>query len=85
MTLNPMIERVANYPLKEGTVAYIVDREATVVAHSQIDLFALEEGPLSLNYSELPIVQAARAGESGGAQKRIGNRPSSLVTRRMAL
>lgn len=69
MTLNPMIERVANYPLKEGTVAYIVDREATVVAHSEIDLFALEEGPLSLNYSELPIVQAARAGETGGAQE----------------
>lgn len=66
MTQNPMIEHVANYPLEEGTIAYVVDREGTVVAHSRIDLFALDEGPLSLNYDDEPQVQAIISGQKSG-------------------
>jgi len=69
LNLNPLAERVADYPLDEGTVAYVVDSEGTVVAHSEMDLFALEEGPLSLNYSECPMVQAVMAGEAGRSQE----------------
>jgi PAS domain S-box-containing protein len=67
MILNDLIENVANYPLEAGTVAYLVDTEGTVVAHSGMDLFALEEGPLSLDYSGRPLVQAIVAGEKGGS------------------
>jgi PAS domain S-box-containing protein len=65
MRLNEMIENVTNYPLDEGMVAYVVDREGTVVAHSGMDLFALEEGPLSLNRSDGLLVQHIMAGEEG--------------------
>ncbi len=63
MRLNELIENVANYPLGEDTVACVVDKEGTVVAHSGIDLFALEEGPLSLDYSNWPMVQCVMAGQ----------------------
>jgi len=65
MLLANLIESVANYPLEEGQRAFLVDNEGTVVAHSGIDLFALEEGPLSLDYSDQPLVQAIMAGETG--------------------
>jgi len=65
MRLNEMIENVANYALDEGTIAYLVDKEGTVVAHSGMDLFALEEGPLSLDRSDGFLVQAIMAGEKG--------------------
>ena len=55
--LNDLIESVATYPLEEGEIAYVIDTQGTVVAHSEIDLFALEEGPLSLNYSAEYLVQ----------------------------
>lgn len=61
--LNPLIEKLKNYPLEEETTLFLVDREGTVVAHSDIDLFALEEGPLSLDYSDRPMVQAIMAGD----------------------
>ncbi len=67
MLLKDLIESVANYPLAEETVAFLVDNEGTVVAHSGIDLSALEEGPLSLNFSDRPLVQAIMAGEVGEA------------------
>jgi len=67
--LNHLIDLVTNYPLDEGTVLCVVDTEGTVVAHSEIDLFALEEGPLSLDYSDWPMVQAVIAGEEGDSQE----------------
>jgi len=69
MILNDLMENVAHYPLEAGTVAYLVDTEGTVVAHSGMDLFALEEGPLSLDYSGRPLVQAIVAGETSGSLK----------------
>ena len=69
MLLNELIERVRNYPLDERTVAYLVDREGTVVAHSGMDLFALEEGPLSLNFSDCPLVRAIMDGEMSGSRE----------------
>ncbi|MBA7467968.1 Sensor histidine kinase RcsC [subsurface metagenome] len=72
MLLNELIEYVANYPLREEQVAFLVDIGGRVVAHSEIDLFALEEGPLSLDYSDLPMVQAVMAGGvAGGTQKYV--------------
>ena len=62
VVLNELIEYVANYPLQqEEQIAFLVDREGRVVAHSEIDLFALEEGPLSLDYSDWPMVQTVMA------------------------
>lgn len=69
MDLDDMIRRVADYPLTEGQVAYIIDKEGTVAAHSNIDLFALEDGPLSLNYSKRPMTQAIIKGEKGRSQE----------------
>jgi len=69
VSLNHLIDLVTNYPLDEEMVLYVVDREGTVVAHSAIDLFALEEGPLSLDYSDWPMVQADIAGKGGESQE----------------
>jgi len=57
LVLNDIIDGVRNYPLAEDQRAYLVDNEGTVVAHSEIDLFALEDGPLSLNFSNWHLVQ----------------------------
>jgi hypothetical protein len=51
-----LIESITNYPLDEDVIAYLVDQRGIVLAHSEIDLFSLEEGPLSLNYSGLDLV-----------------------------
>ena len=67
--LNYLVDLVTNYPLDEETVVYVVDTEGTVVAHSAIDLFALEDGPLSLDYSDWPMVQAVLAGQEGNSQQ----------------
>jgi len=67
--LNHLIETIKNYPLHEGQIVCVVDNKGTVVAHSNIDLFALEDGPLSLNYSQWPMVQAMINGEKGGSQE----------------
>ncbi len=69
MKLDAMIERVANYPLKEGMVTFVVDKKGTVVAHSRINLFALKEGPLSLNYKDRPAVQAIISGRTKESRK----------------
>ena len=61
--LNNLIDTVRNYRLAEGQVLYVVDKEGTVVAQSGKDLFALKDGPLSLNYSHRPMVQAVMRGE----------------------
>jgi len=73
VVLNELIEYVANYPLREEQIAFLVDREGRVVAHSEIDLFALEEGPLSLDYSDWPMVQTVMAAGRGvdGYQKYV--------------
>jgi len=65
LVLNHLVEMVADYPLEEGMTALVVDREGRVLAHSSIDLFALEEGPLSLDYSNYPLVKAIEAGDIG--------------------
>ena len=57
MHLNGLIENVANYPLEEERIAFIVDENGIVIAHSEIGLFALEDGPRSLNFSQYFIVQ----------------------------
>ena len=41
-------EMITDYPLAEGQAAYIVDDEGKMIAHSDIDLLSLEDGPLSL-------------------------------------
>ncbi len=69
MDLKDLIERIAEYPLEEKQIACIVDKEGTVIAHSNIDLFTLEGGPLSLNYSQWPMVQAIMNGEKGDSQE----------------
>lgn len=56
MRLAELIAYVTEYPLPEGIVVFLVDREGTVIAHSAIDLFALKEGPLSLNFGEQALV-----------------------------
>jgi two-component system sensor kinase len=67
--LNELIENVANYPLEEDRIVYLVDNKGTVVAHSEIDLFALKEGPLSINYSNQPLTQAIMTGEAGAGRE----------------
>ncbi len=67
--LNEFIEYVKDYSLGEGTVACAVDTEGTVFAHSGMDLFALEEGPLSLDFSDRSLVQVIMDGEMGGSRK----------------
>jgi len=64
--LNEWIDWVNAYSLGEGMEAYVVDLRGTVIAHSGIDLFALEDGPLSLNYSDRPWVQDFIEGEPEG-------------------
>ena len=65
MKLNDLIESVANYPLEEGQIVFLVDNQGMVVAHSGINLSALEGGPLSLDSSDRLLVQAIVAGEIG--------------------
>lgn len=62
--LNDLIHTVATYTLNEGEIVYLVDTSGKVIAHSEIDLFALVEGPLSLNYSAQPLVQSIMTGET---------------------
>jgi hypothetical protein len=68
-SLNHLVDMVANYPLDEETIACVVDREGTVVAHYGIDLLDMEEDALSLNYSDWPMVQVIMAGESVGSKE----------------
>jgi len=63
MDLQETIEQIYSNPLEER-VAFLVDREGVVIAHSGIDLFALEEGPLSLDLSEEPLIHHFLSGSS---------------------
>ena len=63
MRLNGLAERVRGYPLQEGRTALLVDSEGKVVAHSGMNLLALEAGPLSLDYSHCPLVRAVAVTE----------------------
>jgi PAS domain S-box-containing protein len=73
MRLNNLIQRISDYPLNEDQVLYMVDKEGRVVAHSEIDLFTLEEGPLSLNYSSLLLVQEITSGGITGTHEYMIN------------
>ena len=63
--LNDLIEMIYKHDLQEGTHITLVDNEGTVVASSGIDLYVLEDGPLSLDHSEHPDVQAVLEGNTG--------------------
>ena len=67
--LNHLIATVADYPLEDGQVVCVIDKEGRVIADSRKDLFALKDGPLSLNYSNWPMVRAVMNGEKAGSQE----------------
>jgi len=63
MVLNELIKQVQDYPLLEGAVARVVSREGIVVACSCVDTFALEDGPLSYENEDRPLIEAIIAGD----------------------
>lgn len=69
MRLNDLINMVTVYPLEEEMVAIVIDEEGTVLAHSDIDLFALEEGPLSMKYEEDEMSEVIMSGGKGGSME----------------
>ncbi len=64
MRLNDLIQWISDYELKEGTEIVLVTDEGIVVAHSNIDLFSLEDGPLSLDYNDRLDVQTIIEGKN---------------------
>lgn len=76
--LNNLIRVVSDYPREEEHTVSIVDNGGIVIAHSEIDLFSLEEGPLSLNYSSHILVQQFISGNVGGTQEYIRNGTSYI-------
>ncbi len=78
MKLNNLIQRISDFPLTEDQILYIVDTNGRVIAHSEIDLFTLEEGPLSLNYSSLYLVQEIMSGGKSGNHEYIINGTSYI-------
>ncbi len=64
ITINDVIDTLFDYPFDTGTLAYIVDLRGIVIAHSEIDIFSLDDGPLSLNYSSHYLVQTAINGSA---------------------
>jgi len=62
LSINDVIDTLFEHPFDPGTTGYIVDQEGIVLAHSEIDLFNLTEGPLSLNYSTRHSVALALLG-----------------------
>ena len=69
MWLNDLIQNFAQYPLDEDQIAFVINPEGSVVAHSEIDLFSLIEGPLSLNYSTHYISQKIMSGETNATYR----------------
>ena len=63
MVLNELIKRVHHYPLLEGAAARVVSRQGIVVANSDVDTFALEDGPLSYEDEDRPLIEAILAGD----------------------
>jgi len=53
--LNHLIEALRDYSLEGERIVRVQDRAGTVIAHSGIDLFALEDGPLSLEVPDTPL------------------------------
>ena len=53
--LNHLIESLKDYPLGGGLTVRVQDMAGMVIAHSGIDLFALEDGPLSLVIPDTPL------------------------------
>lgn len=68
MRLNHLLDVVKYYPLCKSQVVYVVDNNCTVIAHSDIDLFALEDGPLSLS-SDCSLIQNILSGAKDGSIK----------------
>ena len=62
------INKVTGFHLQEGQIASIIDKEGTVVAQSNIDLFALKDGPLSLK-SNCSLIQDILNRKKGGSIK----------------
>ena len=63
LVLNELIKRVQHYPLLEGATAHLVSRQGIVVACSDVDTFALEDGPLSYKDEDRPLIEAIIAGD----------------------
>jgi PAS domain S-box-containing protein len=63
LVLNELIKQVQDYPLLEGAVARVVSQEGIVVACSCVDTLALEDGPLSYEDEERPLIEAIIAGD----------------------
>jgi len=59
--LNHLIESLRNYPLESERTVRVQDRAGMVIAHSGIDLFALEDGPLSLTIPDTPLDECIAA------------------------
>ncbi len=78
MKLNDLMQRISNYPLNEDQILYVVDKYGRVVGHSEINLFTLEEGPLSLNYSSRYLVQEIMSGGKSGIHEYIINGTSTI-------
>ncbi len=71
LSMDHFAKMLGSYPLEEGMRAYIVDINGTLIAHSDIDLLALDEGPLSVNYSDYPLVQNIIAGRVGSTMQHM--------------
>ncbi len=65
MLLNDLIEMIYSYDLKDGVHVMLVNNEGIVIASSGMDLYTLEDGPLSLGYSGRPDMQALIKGNTG--------------------
>jgi two-component system, OmpR family, clock-associated histidine kinase SasA len=63
---NSIRDSIRDYPLEVGSEAFLIDQVGTVIAQSGIDIFALEGGPLSLNYSDRPMVETALQNDNEG-------------------
>ena len=65
--LNHLIESMKDYPLEGEMTVRVQDRGGMVIAYSGIDLFALEDGPLSLDLFYLPFEDFIAATEQRGS------------------
>ena len=64
LRLNDLIYLVYDYEIREGFEIILANNDGIVIAHSEIDLFSLEDGPLSIDYSERLDVQKIIEGKS---------------------
>lgn len=66
MRLNDLIQRISEYSLNKKQVLYLVNREGIVIAHSETNVYPLNEPPLSLNYSSLYLIKDIMDGNVSG-------------------